>query len=385
MSDAARVDQRMPRLDGLTGLRWWAAFVVFGFHMGVLAPLPWPISAVFAQGYYGVTFFFVLSGFVLTWSLTSRVSQSTFYWRRFARIYPLHLVTLLLAIPVFYNLGFGHDAPWVRQPELGILSLSLVLLQGWFLAPAVLFSGNPAAWTLSCEAFFYALHPYISRFLSPRAIRGALLTAAAFIVLMFVVRSLAVVLPASFFALMPLPLLRLPEFVLGMAIAWAVRCGWRPWLPVWLGLGSLALTIGTIIVLPVLLVGQPALVVIMAFSNEIVAVACALTVLSVAVRTMNGRSTIFASRVHVRLGEWSFAFYLIHATLIYTVLAIVGYQEPSWRNLGWFAALLAASLVASATLHHGVEKPIERAMRRWKDERDLRRSAAAVDPVLPQR
>lgn len=385
MTAAARVDERMPRLDGLTGLRWWAAFVVFGFHMGVLAPLPWPVSAVFAQGYYGVTFFFVLSGFVLTWSFSPRVSQSTFYWRRFARIYPLHLITLLIAIPVFYNLGFGHDAPWVREPELGILSLSLVLLQGWFLAPAVLFSGNPAAWTLSCEAFFYALHPYVSRLLSPRAVRGSLLIAGAVVALMFIVRSLAVALPGSVFALLPLPLLRLPEFVLGMAIAWAVRCGWRPRLPVWLGLGSLALAIGAVIAVPVLLAGHPALPVIMAFSNEVVAVACALTVLSVAVRTMAGRSTIFASRVHVRLGEWSFAFYLIHATLVYIVLAIVGYQEPSWRNLGWFAALLAASLIASAVLHHGVEKPIERAMRRWKDDRDARRSAAAVDPVLPQR
>lgn len=384
MSQSAGIDERLPRLDGLTGLRWWAAFVVFGFHMGVLAPLPWPVSAVFAQGYYGVTFFFVLSGFVLTWSLTSRVSKSTFYWRRFARIYPLHLVALLLAIPVFYNLGLGNDAPWTRDPDLGVLSLSLVLLQGWFLAPAVLFSGNPAAWTLSCEAFFYALHPYVSRVLSPRAIRGSLLIAGGVIAVMFVVRVLAVALPESVFAVIPLPLLRLPEFVLGMAIAWAVRCGWRPRVPVWVGIGALALAIGGVIALPVLLAGRPILAVIMPFSNEVVAVMCAVTILSVATRAMAGSATVFGSRLQVRLGEWSFAFYLVHATLIYTVLTFVGYQEPSWRNLVWFGSLLLASLALAALLHHGVEKPLERRMRAWKDARDARGLAVPVDPVLPK-
>lgn len=89
---------RPPRLDSLTGLRWWAAFGVFLHHMTNLAPLP--VHAALALGNYGVMFFFVLSGFVLTWSAQA-VSTSTFYWRRFARIYPAHLVALALAVPVF--------------------------------------------------------------------------------------------------------------------------------------------------------------------------------------------------------------------------------------------------------------------------------------------
>ena len=44
------------RLDALTGLRWWAAFMVFLYHMAVFAPLPGPITEVFDQGYLGVTF-----------------------------------------------------------------------------------------------------------------------------------------------------------------------------------------------------------------------------------------------------------------------------------------------------------------------------------------
>src|SRR5690349_6614625 len=54
------------RIESLTGLRWWAAFFVFTHHMGYLAPLP--IREFLKLGTSGVTFFFVLSGFVLTWS-----------------------------------------------------------------------------------------------------------------------------------------------------------------------------------------------------------------------------------------------------------------------------------------------------------------------------
>ena len=117
----------MPRIDALTGLRWWAAFFVFCYHALVFAPLPGAVTAFLGKGFFGVTFFFVLSGFVLTWSASDRVSQSTFYWRRFARIYPSHFVALLLAIPVFYNLGFGHDEVWVKPVSVGILALSFVL------------------------------------------------------------------------------------------------------------------------------------------------------------------------------------------------------------------------------------------------------------------
>ena len=87
---------RRPRLDSLTGLRWWAAFAVFLHHMSNLAPMP--IEGVLRYGAYGVTFFFVLSGFVLTWSARPGTPASTFWWRRFARIYPSHIVALVLAL-----------------------------------------------------------------------------------------------------------------------------------------------------------------------------------------------------------------------------------------------------------------------------------------------
>lgn len=72
------------RLDSLTGLRWWAAFGLFAYHMTNVAPLPG--QSLFYVGNYGVSFFFVLSGFVLTWSARPHITVRQFYFRRFARI-----------------------------------------------------------------------------------------------------------------------------------------------------------------------------------------------------------------------------------------------------------------------------------------------------------
>ena len=52
-----------------TGLRWFAALLVFGYHLSVSTG--WMPARVFRFGQSGVTFFFILSGFVLTSSYRS--------------------------------------------------------------------------------------------------------------------------------------------------------------------------------------------------------------------------------------------------------------------------------------------------------------------------
>lgn len=80
----------------------------------------------------------------------------------------------------------------------------------------------------------------------------------------------------------------------------------------------------------------------------------------------------------VKLGEWSFAFYLVHATVIYALLRVVGPQPPSWRNLGWALVVLAIDVALSWALHSFVERPAEKKLRRWKDARDQRKREAAT-------
>jgi peptidoglycan/LPS O-acetylase OafA/YrhL len=345
--------------------------------MLVFAPLPGVITTVFAQGYLGVTFFFVLSGFVLTWSARPTVTKSTFYWRRFARIYPSHFVALLLAIPVFYTLAPIPPGSFLKPFDAGILSLSFVLLQGWWLVPVILFSGNPAAWTLTCEAFFYALHPFISKVLVPLAKHGAQLFALGTVIVAFGYRALAIAMPEQWFAHLPIPLVRVTEFIIGMALAWAIRSGWRVRVQPAVAIGLLGAVVVGIALGGRYLAGIPVLERVPAFGNELFTVACALTIVAVAQRSLDGKRSVFDSRLQVRLGEWSFAFYLVHATFIYIALRIFGFQEPSWRNLLWFGLLLAVDLTAAWALHAFVERPMERRMRGWKDRRDSARTVHA--------
>lgn len=343
--------------------------------MRVFAPLPGPITQVFDYGYFGVTFFFVLSGFVLTWSARPNVPTSTFYWRRFARIWPAHMVALALAIPVFYTLAAVPEGSFLKPFDLGIILLSVVLIQAWWSNPAILYSGNPAAWTLTCEALFYALHPWISKVLIPLAKRGALILAIGAVAAAFAYRAGVIIWPESALALVPLPVMRVPEFILGMGLAWAMRSGWRPRIHPFIGIGSM----GAVIAVVLLCTRAPAgslLTYVPAFSNELFTIACGLAIVALASASLRGkRPSRFESSTQVKLGEWSFAFYLVHATFIYLALRIFGYQEPSWWNLLWFAGLLAVDLVAAWALHSFVERPAEKRMRRWKDRRDQARVA----------
>jgi len=92
----------------------------------------------------GVSFFFVLSGFVLTWAYDPTMSVRGFYLRRFARIYPLHAVTWLVAFLVV-------------DPELaGKARRALLLVQVWSGKQTDAFAMNSVSWSLGCEAFFYA-------------------------------------------------------------------------------------------------------------------------------------------------------------------------------------------------------------------------------------
>ncbi len=228
-----------------------------------------------------------------------RHARDDVLWRRVARIYPAHLVALALAIPVFYSVSPDPEQWWVK-PFGAVLLLSIPLLQGWSRDPSVLFSGNPAAWTLTCEAFFYALHPALQRPLLAVRTRGALLFAAGTIVVALTYRTAAMGAPGSWWSSgLPWPVVRLSEFFLGMCLAWAVRSGWRPRLRPWFGYAAALGLVGLLIVCRT--PAAPASVArwVNGSANELAMVVCALMIVLVAVRDLAGRPRCSAP------GPWS--------------------------------------------------------------------------------
>lgn len=349
-------------LASLTGLRWWAAFAVFLFHMSAFAPLP--IEGLLGFGNYGVMFFFVLSGFVLSWSWKPTVSVRAFYTRRIGRIWPAAMVALILAIPVFYSFSPDPTQWWVKDFDPAILLLSVPLIQGWWLAPVILFSGNPAAWTLTCEFFFYALHPILQRGL----IRSTSAIVAGFIVTVVVV--MVVVTSGCFVGgpgtctTLPLPLSTLPEFFLGMGIGVLAKRGLLLKVNPWIFIGALAIVIAAISFGPSLSFPSHLLALANAFATPIILSLIVLIIAAVGSRDIRSLRTGFKTPWLVKLGEVSFAFYLVHATVMYVFISVFGQQQIGWHNVVWYLPVLIVGVGLAFTLHTWVEKPFEKKFRR---------------------
>jgi peptidoglycan/LPS O-acetylase OafA/YrhL len=89
-----------------------------------------------------------------------------------------------------------------------------------------------------------------------------------------------------------------------------------------------------------------------------------IVIVAVVSRDLRGGRSLLRSRPLVALGQWSYSFYLVHATLIYAIREFQGLQAPrSWDNLTWYAGLLVLSTFASWLLYKFVEHPLERRLR----------------------
>lgn len=152
------------RVDQITFLRFIAAISIVVFHYG-REVFPFNvdrITAVFDQAYFGVSFFFILSGFVMIIAYGRREKKSIavgeYYKNRVARIYPVYFLALALMV-IYYLInhsGFSFIA----------LALNVILLQAWI--PPYPLSLNGPGWSLSVEFFFYAVFPFLFNYIYSR-------------------------------------------------------------------------------------------------------------------------------------------------------------------------------------------------------------------------
>lgn len=145
-------------ISPLTSLRFFAAFSVFTDHylIGLFAnPDKW--GSPF--GYIAITFFFVLSGFVLSYAYqsafqSSAISKFKFYIGRLARIWPLHMLCIVLMLPFAIE---AFNADWLKS-LIGLFA-NILLIQD-FIAHSADFLNGPA-WSISAEMFFYICFPFL--------------------------------------------------------------------------------------------------------------------------------------------------------------------------------------------------------------------------------
>ena len=171
---APAAEPAIPRLDQLTSLRFFAALAVLSSHLWMLAESPdilRPLGqTVFHEGYAGVSFFFMLSGFILNYTyrrklLQGAISKTRYLVLRVIRIYPLHAITALpFAAYALLNGGLG---------ELPKAIANLALAQSWIPLPDFYFSLNEPSWSLSDELFFYAAFAWLAFLPARRLALGA--------------------------------------------------------------------------------------------------------------------------------------------------------------------------------------------------------------------
>ncbi|MEV6278824.1 acyltransferase [Nocardia sp. NPDC051832] len=386
-----------PALPSLTGARWWAAFAVFILHALVFLPVyPFQKSELFRQlhqllpmqlGAAGVTFFFVLSGFIIYWSFRPGRSVRRFYWRRVLKIYPTHLIAAAVfvvaaSVPVQRLVLWVPNAllvhTWVPKwttvgglnvPSWSLCSEMLFYLSFPLLLPLVRRIGARRLWwwlaglavaILVLHSAFYLWVPGpkgIANAFAPRLLPG---DASPFYEIhasqAWFAQADIPVSPAYWLSY-DFPPVRLPEFFLGVLAARLVLEGrWRLTRTMW-PLAGLALAYAATWVVPVNYKMSALLVLPM---TAVVA--------TLAARDLAGKRGHTATPRMVWLGNISYAFYLIQypVMVIVTRMFIGGKQFGVAGWLGWAGLSLVVSVLAAAAIYHWVDDPL---MRRFSGRR----------------
>ena len=165
-------------------------------------------------GECGVSFFFVLSGFILSYAYGRQVQNGKFRWKRFLKkqllkFYPLHLVTFLVMVAL--------DARLERYFSWPKLLANALLLQSWVPSDDFYFVANGSSWFLSDLLFFYVVFGVLFTWLNSVSLRKLIFVGAAVLGLYVV---LAVSIPTSMVnpLLYASPATRLLDFALGILL-----------------------------------------------------------------------------------------------------------------------------------------------------------------------
>lgn len=443
------LDRERPQLNALTGARFVAALYVLIFHAAIALHIvavdmqggegefkdwcaqgvrlfdeSWYARGLVRSGFVAVSFFFTLSGFILTYSSLDRqnqlrVARRPFWAARFARVYPVYFVGLVVSLPMFLGWLVTQDPPLPAAKAWAIGGATLSLVQAWW--PLASNVWNAPGWSLSVEAFFYFTFPWTAIAISQLSRRNLWL-------LMLGCWCVSLAIPIVYMALQPdglarvdwttdatwlkvvkfNPLIRLPEFLFGIALgrlfgdqlasgSWSLKA-----------LGAPLSALASILIVAALAVSDvvPELI----LHNGLLLPLFGLLIYSLAA----GRGPVawlLSSRWAVLLGNASYAMYILHYSIIFVViigvwLGLGGFDELNRRNaeqqaksaaprsvdspesvptaptlsesppppygrdsvpspLGYFLLCVCLTIGASLIVHKLIEVPSRRVLRRW--------------------
>jgi peptidoglycan/LPS O-acetylase OafA/YrhL len=399
VSETTETTKAPPKLPSLHGMRFVAALFVFAFHGA--------ISFIFTDQTVGgiyiwltsgasaaVAFFFVLSGFVLTWSYRPNDTTPRFLRRRLMRIVPVHVVTWAVAIVSL--IAFGAEVGFWQSLS------NLFLLQAWIPDNSFLDSANGVSWSLSVDMLYYLTFPaliFLARKVRENLLWLAVIATVALVILMPLVSK--TFLPdtpqwlwgegaswTQIWFVYLFPPVRLLEFFVGMLLARIVMTGR------WIGFPLVGAVVLTIIGY-VLTTLSPWSFLYNYAASMIIPIA--LLVPAAAVADIKGRRTWVSGKKMFFLGDLTFSFYLVHDLVLKNAHRAFGVEVgpygglagPTWSTpvaVLFLAGTFVASLGVAYLTYRFVELP---AMARWsvskaeKQERAAAKAAKAAPEPQP--
>lgn len=347
---------RRPDIPVLTSLRFPAAFAIVLYHFLAYTNCPTWIWDGFNTG---VSFFYVLSGFILYYNYLDLKDRGNFWVARFARIWPVHIVTLIIALLVMpWDWLLGHASWPITLPE------NILLVHAWLPIKGSVLSFNGVSWSLSVEAFFYLCFPLL---LARMKRQGSPVLLTASFGIGFVIISLMTIYKpgtAEFVSTFN-PVCRVFEFVLGMATCkfWLEGSEKRllatgGWL-----LKEILVVVGSLI----LIVALPAAIIESRFNNATTAwlgaEVCALgfsVLIWVFAHQGGAISKALSGRFFTWLGEISFAVYMCHQIILRKVVTVR--LTDTTEILEQLAIVVGLTLITAAAIFHLVETPARQAI-----------------------
>ncbi|MCL5229103.1 acyltransferase family protein [Pseudomonas nunensis] len=359
------------QIDSLTSLRFFAAAMIVVGHGGSNSYFSYSINFVDVRN--AVSFFFVLSGFILSHAyrnLDLNHGVRSFFAARVSRLYPSHIFTAILAVLLLSPIDSLYD---FARAGVNILMLqSLVPLLPWH------YSLNAVSWSISTEFFFYALFPFILPIAKKRP-RLLALSSVLIVVVMIAAASLfnlstieAAGGVTAWGILYISPVTRLAEFMAGMVAyqaALKIQAGSNPWSSskaTWfefLSLFFVVLSMSTFAWLSknVLVNIAPQAGVWVLVAGSFISFSILISVFSV---QRGALSSFLTWTPLVYLGKISFSLYMVHQLVIRCMYKWNGGSfEADW--LVFYISYWSLSLICAAALFHLIEQPFHAPIKKF--------------------
>lgn len=356
------------RLRALTSLRFFAASAIVWVHLQSHLDLPQLQNLG-----HGVAFFFVLSGFVMTYAYPSlrTTDWPSFIVARFARIWPANVVAIIVTLVIFY--------PWqasALKPLALPLVTNLTMIQSWVPLRWFTISIDPPAWSIATEFAFYFLFPFLILSLAETwwwKLLGSLSLVGVLIVIATVFSipwSAAERNLDGTLLLYNFPGARLFEFVVGMcaALLWQ-RLGPLSEIGFRVATALEIFAIGGFLANWYLLTGGSAPFFMWYTPSGSAALPAAFVILVMAYER-GAISKLLTLDAFVLLGEISYSIYLLHliamnGAIRYMPIWLPGVEIPQWL---FGVVVVTTTLIASYAVWRLIERPardfITRNMRR---------------------